>query len=666
MRIVSTLLTQHEGVCFLNCAILVITSLERETHIMDSHSKETTPSSGPLGIIFNTPHTDEPVSQSKAQEVAPEKQEASEKKSHLSNTGNVFNVTKAFEEDDIEVGTIVTDKRKHQSSLISNLHSAFNEWWGKTKEGTTGLIEEISVLATHTDERPVISKAETRTEVVQEATTQAAIAPKDDYAHVVEKIRTFDRDVSTAPNTPFTIKQLVDDKHSWSHTLDEFSLANGEQRPIQNVPTTEPATPDFRATAVAPAVETHIKKNIPERDLTKSPVREANLVIEKGDAAVPTPVRQIASVHIPDAVQKRNAPLPKTTVIVAPLIHGETAILHTGPSVAEVSHEPSARTREIPLILEEPTPAQKIEPVATKTAEPEKREEKPLPKIEVTSLSATEHGGNRSSVPEFHSVPREQRRAEQKEPEALVEEAPTFSSREIPTRTTHAERPQKSIWWVLFGGALVIVLILTVSIGVRSGMFKSTTAQNTETSGAPITVPSFFTTDVKAPVALTDRETLLASLSDLVRSTSADVAQFYPTATSAEGATRIATAAEFFATISAHLSGTTIRALESDFMLGSVRTTKSEPFIIFQSYNFDLLFSGLLAWEPYLYSDLYPFFGDVPQNVLPFVDTIRDNKPARVFFDREGNEVLLYAFINQSTVVITTSSAALSKLLEHL
>jgi hypothetical protein len=66
------------------------------------------------------------------------------------------------------------------------------------------------------------------------------------------------------------------------------------------------------------------------------------------------------------------------------------------------------------------------------------------------------------------------------------------------------------------------------------------------------------------------------------------------------------------------------------------------------------------------YEDFFPLFGEEKQSAQFFRDAVRGNNSTRILYAEDGREILLYSFINQRTVVITTSSEALSRIITEL
>ena len=180
-----------------------------------------------------------------------------------------------------------------------------------------------------------------------------------------------------------------------------------------------------------------------------------------------------------------------------------------------------------------------------------------------------------------------------------------------------------------------------------------------------MTVPTFIKTSTQTPLVIEGtKETFLTALKEKVRDSGAGLTQFYPTMREGE-TTRPGSSAEILGFLNTHLDERTRKSLSPTIMMGSITTTKNEPFVVIQSTNFDVLFTGLLAWEPNLYTDFAPLFGENAPTKIKFKDAVRDNTSTRILYDDAGNEILLYSFINQKTVVITTSGEALSELIKQ-
>lgn len=214
--------------------------------------------------------------------------------------------------------------------------------------------------------------------------------------------------------------------------------------------------------------------------------------------------------------------------------------------------------------------------------------------------------------------------------------------------------------------AIIVLIILTgITLALFASIYFNVFKKETPDEQTPITVPTFIQTSAQTPLLLEgSKESFLSALRENMEKSGAGLTQFYPTVREGE-TTRPGSSAEILGFLNTHIDTRTLKSLSPTIMMGSIMTTKNEPFIVLQSSNFDVLFTGLLAWEPYLYSDFSPLFGVTPPSKIKFKDAVRDNTSTRILHDDAGNEILLYSFINQKTVVITTSAEALSKLIKE-
>jgi len=102
----------------------------------------------------------------------------------------------------------------------------------------------------------------------------------------------------------------------------------------------------------------------------------------------------------------------------------------------------------------------------------------------------------------------------------------------------------------------------------------------------------------------------------------------------------------------------------------------NRPFIILRVNNFDNAFSGMLAWEQTMSSDLAPLFGPAVTESLDaqartstqtrgafFKDIVASNLSSRVLVNERGEDRILYTFLDRQTIVITTDRLQLANIL---
>ena len=92
--------------------------------------------------------------------------------------------------------------------------------------------------------------------------------------------------------------------------------------------------------------------------------------------------------------------------------------------------------------------------------------------------------------------------------------------------------------------------------------------------------------------------------------------------------------------------------------------TKGDLFILLQVRSFTDIFPVLHVWEEKMLADLFRTFGlelTAETNYLltaNFTDGFVENKNARILYDQTGKVVLLYAFVDDTSVVIANSLPA--------
>ena len=139
-------------------------------------------------------------------------------------------------------------------------------------------------------------------------------------------------------------------------------------------------------------------------------------------------------------------------------------------------------------------------------------------------------------------------------------------------------------------------------------------------------------------------------------------------------------ASDFLKAIDAQVPASFLRSLSRDFMVGVHVFNGNQPFIILSTGFYENAFVGMLEWERYLKKDLTPFFGEEKNKVVDatqasttvykttipiFSDVVLKNKDVRVLKDDDGKIILLYSFVDQNTIVITTNESTFSEVLSR-
>lgn len=581
-----------------------------------------------MGITFinNAPRDGEKSPGGKAHLPSPED---IVKDSASSRQGGVFNVSEAFEAKH-ELGTIVTDRRKSRTSLGDNLQSAFTEWWGGVKKTTAPALTAIK--APKKEEEAKIPRAETRAPVIESAATNAMMAPKDDHHVVIEKVKTFRRDVERVTGVPFTVKEAPKKAEGgtsgWTHTIDETKKSEPRVSTTPHRPTTPP---DLRASMVAPVVVKHIEKDITDFYKRETPKKEA---------AAPrraTSPNQIAYMHIPGTVEKRPDPIERKTTPVAPVVQ-------PAPRSAPEAVAPVPEKRENLGYVAKVRHEAPVKPLREGPAEG-------VPMPELPTREATDE----SLESEFHGSARE---------ETVVEKLPERPRAPRSSGPTLGDKIRIGLFWAALPTAAILGVVLAVIVNTGGDAPSEETGAGTRET-VSVAPEKIFDVDAQTAIPVTDRQTFMSTLGQMISTAPSGVNQFYPTLDDGTSV-RLLTAEDFFMNLRVGLPESAIRSLADDFVIGSVTTTKNEPFILLRSANFDALFAGMLAWEPRLRRDLSPLFDDTYVDEDIFTDGVRENRAVRILYDALGGEALLYAFIDKNTLVITSSVEALSVIIDEL
>jgi hypothetical protein len=111
--------------------------------------------------------------------------------------------------------------------------------------------------------------------------------------------------------------------------------------------------------------------------------------------------------------------------------------------------------------------------------------------------------------------------------------------------------------------------------------------------------------------------------------------------------------------------------INNNFLLGAFKTGLSsvspnigDPFILLKVTSFPDVFPLMRIWENKMLYDFYEFFGVkiTPTTNYLFTknweDGIVSNKNARILRDNDGKIILMYVFINDSSIIITNSELA--------
>ncbi len=140
----------------------------------------------------------------------------------------------------------------------------------------------------------------------------------------------------------------------------------------------------------------------------------------------------------------------------------------------------------------------------------------------------------------------------------------------------------------------------------------------------------------------------------------------------AQGTTR-SPSSQFLTTIGAtHAPADFLRSLSPEYMLGTYLYNQDSLFLIIRGTAHDFLLSGMLAWEPYILSDLAPLYAvdvtgaNAKALDAKWSDTVIENHDARAVLDANKKPILFYSFLNENEIFISTDPKTLTAVVGRL
>lgn len=190
---------------------------------------------------------------------------------------------------------------------------------------------------------------------------------------------------------------------------------------------------------------------------------------------------------------------------------------------------------------------------------------------------------------------------------------------------------------------------------------------------------------VEVPLSGLDHLALVTELAKLRDSTTLSLGlmrETYFTLPTEAGGKRLASTQEVAPRLAPNMPPSLLRALQPEFILGTHVFDRNQGFIVFKTDNYQQAFSGMVEWEHAMRGDLLPFMDRRPRERLPnegtnstttprviassFVDRVVRNHDARVLYNDAGDIVLLYSFLDQRTIAITTNEHTLFEIASRL
>ena len=357
---------------------------------------------------------------------------------------------------------------------------------------------------------------------------------------------------------------------------------------------------------------------------------------------------------------------------------------------------PKKKEVPIPVVPSSPATAPIADPIKVTPPVPKKpieAPEKKQEKISVTELRkelarsgilpAEEHKKSviKTNVPTIHTY-RGDVTSLVKDKHLSVASIATAASKKRQEDKTEA--PEESS--VFKNVILVALSIVLIGGGSFSGWFFYQKSKQAETVPQESVIPSIIFANTQFEVAFSTQDNVIYALEvndDVVKerleAEPGAILHIYPTLLGEDRAMQIT---EFFAKLTPAPPSALVRSLLDEYMIGFHGVSGASlaaPFLILTTDSFENTFRGMLDWEKDMRESLLPLFGptvligDNPiydsfvaspvtaPTILPslFEDVILKNVNTRRLRSDMGDVVLLYAFPNAKTIIITTNEDTL-------
>lgn len=666
-------------------------------------------------VSFTEIHSDE-MHENKTPQSAPIN--FSSKENTHNKTKTTFNVGDALAGDRSEEGIIVRDKKRDRLSFFQSLRRAFDEWLVDARSHLHTTQKKVSNMKQKKDMH--IAPAETRKEIIMQASTYANLPPRDDSKIVIEKIKTFKKDVAHINHTP-NIKALTQSEElkneSWrtsgqsSKNNEDITGKKPEDKKDEHS-WKKFNIPDLRESTIAPVVSPVVTK------LTSSEFFVSNKVSQKPQAHIHTSSTQIDARKNPIHVAPIVPIIPEKNTIQVHETHSEN--LHQKPkenvtmpfpqkySIAsnedtslhwetnnDTYHNIDGKKIDESNFLSSMLTDQNVPKIHVPSQENINAFSKHeiAPNIPISAKNqkssndtASEHGGlnvitsrdiedGNTDMSINPTSASQNILTSQISPTPIgVSDVISSSKKILPSKQTsvpildNIPVPQPLSFVGQYGNRIAIIIFVVLSGSMLAFFiklyivpsFKNQFTVNTPARKDIATSTIIGFNAVRTVNVLDTTKTFRETLTEVVHTSDSGITYIKCTADNEEISSK-----DFLGYLGVGLSQSAQHTLDTQFMIGTITTNTSAPFLILRTHNFDTLFAGMLAWEDQIMDDLSPVFGERSSS-QNFSDTIVDNVPTRVLRDEKGNTLLVYAIVKKQTLIITTDTTTLMTLIEKL
>lgn len=238
--------------------------------------------------------------------------------------------------------------------------------------------------------------------------------------------------------------------------------------------------------------------------------------------------------------------------------------------------------------------------------------------------------------------------------------------------------------WLQIGAGVAGALLMVGALSIVGYAFiSSRTLPSTPTPIAP-----FIAVDGSVDVALQAGDTRQAIMTSFVDAKNklklsvGLVGQLRPVLASSTGNIPL-TAQTFLTVFTPDIPPQLLRTIQPQFLLGIHSYDVNQPFLMFQVDSYQGGYAGMLAWEKTMRVDLLPLFqATVPphselqssSSTAPFItvidntftDSVIENHDVRVIKNSYGDILLVWTFIDRTTILITTNVNTVHEIITRL
>jgi hypothetical protein len=274
---------------------------------------------------------------------------------------------------------------------------------------------------------------------------------------------------------------------------------------------------------------------------------------------------------------------------------------------------------------------------------------------------------------------------------------------------SQTQKPRPSNFNKKFLIILGSVILVVLGIGGTYYLYlQSPLAPSAPAVPKPAPIPSIVSPDMQKTLDVTGlgREAARTATENALLNmgnANGSILQIIPVEKGNSGAENLVNVNNFLTQAGIPVPDVLFRSLGDRWMLGTYNDNgDSAPFIILTNNFFQNAYAGMIAWEKTMPDDLVDVFGYANKEVSPtsttalpnfasstatssissfvytppissyfniqgsFKDGVIDNKDVRAFTEPDGTVLVLYSFVDNNIIVITTDENALAEIINRL